>query len=217
VGDFGETEKPFLPNLDPFSEYFLLADFSNYFYNSIFDLYHVLKYELNLLQKSYGSFNFKNFFEDMAVVPNNSNVDSDDSSIDSEVFRKKLKQYLVDKKVELLDPGMKWYPILRRNPDTDSSFRSKFLHYLIIFLRNHRNLLLPQNTDDLLFDKVVVNFEIEAIWAGCQIAEFSETFNQVRFNNLANLNKCWNVVENSIYLHYWNILLLILREMKITW
>jgi hypothetical protein len=107
VGDFGETEKPFLPNLDPFSEYFLLADFSNYFYNSIFDLYHVLKYELNLLQKSYGSFNFENYLTDMAVVSDNLNNDSDDSLSDSESFRKKLKQYLIDKKVELLDPRMK--------------------------------------------------------------------------------------------------------------
>jgi hypothetical protein len=193
VGTFGETEKPFFPYLDPFSEYFLLAEFSNYFYNSVFDLYHILNYEPNLFQKSCGSLNFKNYLVDMAVVPNNSDTVSDESSSDSEVFRKKLKRYLSDKKVELLDPGMKWYPIFRKNPDTDSNFRSKFLHYLISFLRNHRDLLLPPNTDDLLFQKIVVSFEVEAVWADCQLAEFSETFNQVRFDNLASLNKGWNV------------------------
>jgi hypothetical protein len=88
---------------------------------------------------------------------------------------------------------MKWYPIHRRNPDTDTSFRSKFFHYLLAFLRNHRDLLLPENSDDLLFEKVSVRFEIEAVWDGIQNSKFSETFNQVRFNNLVNLDKSWNV------------------------
>jgi hypothetical protein len=51
---FGETEKPFPSDLDPFSEYFLLAGFSNYFYNTIFDLYYILKYEPNLHEKVTG-------------------------------------------------------------------------------------------------------------------------------------------------------------------
>jgi hypothetical protein len=70
---------------------------------------------------------------------------------------------------------------------------------LISFLRNHRDLLLPPNTDDLLFQKIVVNFEIEAFWAGCQFSEFSETFNQVSIDNLANLNKGWNVKADPLF------------------
>jgi hypothetical protein len=59
MGNFGETEKLFLLNIDPFSEYIWLADFSNHFYNAIYDLYLNLSYELNLVQKSYGSLNFE--------------------------------------------------------------------------------------------------------------------------------------------------------------
>jgi hypothetical protein len=50
MGNFGETEKPFSPHLDPFSKYFLLADFSDYFYNTVFDLYNILKDEPILLE-----------------------------------------------------------------------------------------------------------------------------------------------------------------------
>jgi hypothetical protein len=62
MGFFGETEKPFPFNLDPFSVYTLLADFTDYFYNAIFSLYCNLVYELNLAGKSYGSLNFENLF-----------------------------------------------------------------------------------------------------------------------------------------------------------
>jgi hypothetical protein len=199
VGNFGETEKPFSPYLDPFSEYFLLEDFSNYFYNTVFDLYYILKYEPNLFEKSYGSSNFRNLFGDMAVTSNDEISDSNESASDSELFREKLKRYLINKKVELLDPGMKWYPILRRNPDTDTSFRSKFFHYLLTFLRNHRDLLLPKNPDELLLEKVSVRFEIEAVWAGIQNSQFSETLIQVRFNNLVSLDKSWNAKANPAF------------------
>jgi hypothetical protein len=128
----------------------------------------------------------------MDVNSNDQISDSDESTSDSEAFRKKLKRYLVGKKVELIDPGFKWYPILRRDPDTDFDFRSKFFHHLIIFLKNHRDLLLPDDTDDLLLDQVVVRFEVDCSWAGAPNAEFSETFNQVRFNNLIDLEKGWN-------------------------
>jgi hypothetical protein len=57
------------------------------------------------------------------------------------------------------------------------------------FLSNHRVLLLPDDTDDLLLDQVVVKFNIEILWARIQKLEFSETFNQVRFINLANLDR----------------------------
>jgi hypothetical protein len=111
MGNFGETEKPFLLNRDPFSEYILLADFTNHFYNVIYDLYFNLKYELNLEAKSYGSLNFENSFAVTAVNSNGQSNTSDDSTSDSEQFRKKLKRYLADKQVEIIDPCLVWYPI----------------------------------------------------------------------------------------------------------
>jgi hypothetical protein len=199
MGNFGETEKPFSLDLDSFSEYFLLANFSDYFYKTVFDLYYILKCEHNLLEKSYRSYNFRDCFGDMIVTSNDEISDSNESASDSELFRKKLKHYLVNKKVELLDPGMKWYHILRRNPDTDSSFRSKFFHHLLAFLQNHRDLFLSENSNDLLLEKVSVRFEIEAVWAGVQSSEFLETFIQVRFNNLVNLDKSWNVKADPAF------------------
>jgi hypothetical protein len=80
----------------------------------------------------------------------------------------------------------------RRNPLTDSDFRSEFFERLKSFLVNHRDLLLPDDTDDLLLDQVVVKFDIEILWARIQKLEFSETFNQVKFNNLVDLEKGWN-------------------------
>jgi hypothetical protein len=88
-GNFGETEKPFLLNIDPFSEYILLADFSNHFYNVIYDLFN-LKYELIMDQKSYGSPNFENSFAIMVVNSNSQDSISDSPTSDSEQFRKKL-------------------------------------------------------------------------------------------------------------------------------
>jgi hypothetical protein len=135
----------------------------------------------------------------MAVNSDSQNSTSDESASDSELFRKKLKRYLIDKKVELIDPGFKWHPICRRNPDTDNSFRSEFFDRLKIFLLNHRDLLLPDDTDDLLLNQVVVKFDIEILWARIQKLEFSETFNHVRFINLANLEKGWNVKANPAF------------------
>jgi hypothetical protein len=123
MGFFGETEKPFFLSMDPFSGYILLADFTDYFFNVIYDLYFVLKYELNLSEKSYGSLIFKDYPVVMAANSDSQNSTSDESASDSELFRKKLKRYLVDKSVELIDP----YPICRRNPDTDSILDLSFL------------------------------------------------------------------------------------------
>jgi hypothetical protein len=150
MGNFGETEKPFLLSIDPFSEYILLADFSNHFYNVIYDLYCNLKFELNLGEKSCGSFNFENPFVSMAVNSNSQDSTSDSSASDSEQFRKKLKRYLADKQIEFIDPGLIWYPIFRRKPGIDGSFRFDFFDLLKTFLLNHRDLLLPENIDDLL-------------------------------------------------------------------
>jgi hypothetical protein len=97
----------------------------------------------------------------MAVNSDSQISTSDESASDSELFRKKLKGYLVDKNVELIDPDLKWYPICRRNPDTDSGFRSEFFVRLKIFLLNHLDLLLADDTDDLLLDQVDVKFDIE--------------------------------------------------------
>jgi hypothetical protein len=60
MGRFGETGKLFRLNTDPFSEYILLTDFSCYFYNVIYDLYLNLSYDLNMVEKSYGSLNLRN-------------------------------------------------------------------------------------------------------------------------------------------------------------
>jgi hypothetical protein len=78
MGSFGETEKPFSPHVDPFSEYFLLEDFSDYFYNTVFDLYYFLKCEPNLPQRSYGSYIFEDCFSDMVVTSNDEISDSNE-------------------------------------------------------------------------------------------------------------------------------------------
>jgi hypothetical protein len=51
MGNFGETEKPFILNMDPFSDYILLADFINHFYNVIFDLFFILNMNLLWIKK----------------------------------------------------------------------------------------------------------------------------------------------------------------------
>jgi hypothetical protein len=55
---------------------------------------------------------------------------------------------------------------------------------------NHRDLLLPDNTDDL--EQVVVNFEVQASWAGIENFFFSETFNQMAFLDIAKSDNGWN-------------------------
>jgi hypothetical protein len=100
----------------------------------------------------------------MAVNSNSQNSDSDSSVSDSEQFRKKLKRYLADKQIEFLDPGLIWYPIYRRKPGTYSGFRSDFFELLKSFLLNHREFLLPDNTDDLLLNQIVVSFDVEVLW-----------------------------------------------------
>jgi hypothetical protein len=164
MGNFGETEKLFSLNLDPFSDYILLADFTNHFYNVVYDLYLNLSYELNLVRKSYRSLNFEISCEIMAVNSNSKNSDFDSSVSDSEQFRKKLKRYLADRQIEFIDPGLVWYPIYRRKPGTNSGFRSDFFEVLKAFLHSHRDLILPGNTDDLLLSQIAVSFDIEVLW-----------------------------------------------------
>jgi hypothetical protein len=72
--------------MDPFSGYILLADFTDYFYNVIYDLYFVLKYELNLSEKSYRSLIFKDYPVVMAVNSDSQISTSDKSASDSELF-----------------------------------------------------------------------------------------------------------------------------------
>jgi hypothetical protein len=211
MGNFGETKKPFLLNIDPFSKYILLTDFTNHFYNVIFHLFFNLKYELIMDQKSYGSLNFENSCVIMAVISNSQDNDSDSSASDSEQFRKMLKKYLADKQIEFVDPGLIWYPICRRKPGTYSGFRSDFFELLKSFLLNHRDLLLPDNTDDLLLNQIVVNFDVEVLWAGIQKLEFSETFNQVAFINLAKSDKGWNFNSDPSFFAWSDPVLLYLQ------
>jgi hypothetical protein len=89
MGKFGETEKTFLLNIDPFFKYILLADFSNYFYNIIYDLYFNLSYDLNIFEKSYGSPNLRNLVVDMDTSSNNEISVSDESAGVSNQVRKK--------------------------------------------------------------------------------------------------------------------------------
>jgi hypothetical protein len=121
VGNFGETEKLFLLNIDQFSEFILLGDFSNY-YNVIYDLYFNLCYYLNMVEKSYESFNFGNFLGDMAVDANNQISDFDDSASDSNQVIKKSEPPVSDKQIFLVDAKNNF----RRKPDTENNFRSDF-------------------------------------------------------------------------------------------
>jgi hypothetical protein len=127
----------------------------------------------------------------MAVNSNSQNSTSDDSTSDSEQFRK-LKRYLANKQVEIIDPLLVWYPICRKKPGNDDCFRSDFFDILKTFLLNHGDLILLDDTDGLLLNQVVVNFDIEVLWARIQKLEFSETFNQVTFENLAKSDKGWH-------------------------
>jgi hypothetical protein len=149
VGEFGETKKLFLLYINPFSEYILLTDFSNYFYNDIYDLYFNLSYDLNMVEKSYGSFNLRNLVVNMAVNSDDEINDSDDSAVYSNQVIKKSEQPVSDKQIFLVDPNLVWYPIHRRKSDTGNNFRLDFFEFLKNYMINHRDLLLPDNTDDL--------------------------------------------------------------------
>jgi hypothetical protein len=199
MGNFGETEKLFLLNIDPFSQYILLADFSNYFYNVIYNLYFNLSHDLNVVEKSYGSLNFRTLFVDMAVHSNNEISDSDDSTSHLTPFRKKLEQSNSVEQVYLISSNLNWYPIHRKKPDAFSNFRSNFFNFLKNYMINHRDLILLDNTDDLLLEQLVMNFNIQVLWAEIKDLQFSETFNQVAFRDITKSDNSWKFNRDLIF------------------
>jgi hypothetical protein len=197
-------EKLFLLNIDPFSEYILLADFSNYFYNVIYDLYFNLSYDLNMVKRSYGSLNLRNLVVDMAISSDNEISDSNDSASVSKQVRKKLKHSIPDKQIFLVDPNMVWFPIYRKKPDSDSDVGLDFFEFLKKYMINHRDLLLPGEINNLMLEQVVVRFNIQATWAGIDNLEFSETFNQVAFLSLAKSDNGWNFNRDPLFFAWYD-------------
>jgi hypothetical protein len=64
---------------------------------------------------------------------------------------------------------------------------------------NHRDLIFPDNTDDLLLEQVVVNFNIQILWARIEDLQFSETLNQVAFRDIAKYNNGWKFNRDPIF------------------
>jgi hypothetical protein len=64
---------------------------------------------------------------------------------------------------------------------------------------NHRDLILPDITDDLLLEQVVVNFSIKVLWARIEELQFSETFNQVAFRDVAKSDNGWNFNRDPLF------------------
>jgi hypothetical protein len=152
-----------------------------------------------MVKKSYGSFNFRNLLVDMAVHFNNEISDSDDSTSYLILVGKKLEQPNNVEQVYLISPNLSWYPIHRKKPDTSNNFRSDFVNFLKYYMIDHRNLILPDNTDDLLLDQVVVNFNIQVLWAGIKNWQFSETFNKVSFKDFAKSDNGWRFNRDPIF------------------
>jgi hypothetical protein len=64
---------------------------------------------------------------------------------------------------------------------------------------NHRDLILRDNTDDLLLDQVIVNFNIQVLWAEIEDWQFSETFNQVAFRDFVKSDSGWKFNRDSVF------------------
>jgi hypothetical protein len=99
----------------------------------------------------------------------------------------------------LVDPNLIWYPIQRRKTDTWDNFRLDFFEFLKKYMINRRGLLLPDNTDDLKIEQVVVNFEVQASWARIENLMFSETFNKVAFLDIAKSDNGWNFNRDPLF------------------
>jgi hypothetical protein len=106
-----------------------------------------------MVEKSYGLFNLRNLFVDMAVNSSNEISDSDNSFSNPTQVRKKLEQPSNIEQVFLINPNLRWYPIHIRKPDSSVNFRSDFFEVLKKYTINHRDLILPNNTDDLMLDQ----------------------------------------------------------------
>jgi hypothetical protein len=130
-----------------------------------------------MVEKSYGSLNFRTLFFDMDVHSDNEISDLDVSSSHLMPVRKKLESSSDTVQVFLISPNLRWYPIHRKKPDTSDNFRSDFFNFLKYYMINHRDLILPENSDDLLLEQVVVRFNIQVLWARIEELQFSEIFN----------------------------------------
>jgi hypothetical protein len=105
----------------------------------------------------------------MAVHSDNEINDSDDSPSHLVPVRRKLEPSSDTEQVFLISPNLRWYPIHRKKPDTSDNFRSDFFNFLKYYMISHRDFILPENTDDLLLEKVVVKFDIQVLWAGMDL------------------------------------------------
>jgi hypothetical protein len=64
---------------------------------------------------------------------------------------------------------------------------------------NHRDLILPENTEDLLLEQVVVRFNIQVLWARIKELQFSETFNQVDFRDISKSDNGWKFNRDPLF------------------
>jgi hypothetical protein len=64
---------------------------------------------------------------------------------------------------------------------------------------NNRGLILPDNTDDLMLEQVVVKFNIQALWTGIKELQFSETFNLVVFRDIAKSDNGWKFNRDPLF------------------
>jgi hypothetical protein len=126
-------------------------------------------------------------------------VNSNNEINDSVQVRKKLEHPTDTEQVFLINPNLRWYPIHRKKSDSSDSFRSDFFDVLKKYMINHRNLILPDNTDDLTLEQVVVNFNIQVLWAKIEELQFSETFNQVAFRDIAKSDNGWNFNRDPLF------------------
>jgi hypothetical protein len=152
-----------------------------------------------MVEKSYGSLNFRTLFSDMSVHSDNEFSDSNDIAGHLIPIRKKLEQPNSVEQVYLIGPNLSWYPIHRKKPDTSGNFRSDFFNILKDYMINHRDLILSDNTDDLLLEQVVVNFNIQVLWAEIEDLQFSETFNQVAFRDISKSDNGWKFNRDPIF------------------
>jgi hypothetical protein len=51
----------------------------------------------------------------------------------------------------------------------------------------------------LFLNRIIVNFDLQAFWSGIEKVEFSETFNQVTFNNVEKADKGWNLNSDTSF------------------
>jgi hypothetical protein len=152
-----------------------------------------------MVEKSYGSLNFRNLSVDMAVNSNNEISDWDDSTSHLVQTKKKLEPSSNTEQVFLISPNLRWYPIHRKKPDSSDSFRFDFFNFLKDYIINYRDLILPDNTDNLMLEQAVVKFNIQVLWDRIEEIQFSETYNQVAFRDIAKYNNNWKFNRDPLF------------------